>query len=120
MRRLKAVVAERSFLLGAAGIAALALAVNLIELLCSAGIPAVYTQVLALSDLSVSAYYGYLLLYITVFLLDDAVVFVTAMLTLQATGLAASYSRYSHLIGGVVLVSVGLLLVFRPGWLAFA
>jgi glutaredoxin len=120
MRRLKAVVAERSFLLGAAGIAALAVAVNLIELLCSAGIPAVYTQVLALSDLSVSAYYGYLLLYITVFLLDDAVVFVTAMLTLQATGLAASYSRYSHLIGGVVLVGVGLLLVFRPGWLAFA
>jgi hypothetical protein len=120
MRRLKAVVAERSFLLGCAGIAALAVAVNLIELLCSAGIPAVYTQVLALSDLSVSAYYGYLLLYITVFLLDDAVVFVTAMLTLQATGLAASYSRYSHLIGGVVLVGVGLLLVFRPGWLVFA
>jgi glutaredoxin len=120
MRRLKTVVAERSFLLGTAGIAALAVAVNLIELLCSAGIPAVYTQVLALSELSVSAYYGYLLLYITVFLLDDTVVFVSAMLTLQATGLAASYSRYSHLIGGVVLVGVGLLLVFRPGWLAFA
>jgi hypothetical protein len=32
------------------------------------------------------------MLYIAVFLLDDAVVFVTAMLTLQATGLAASYS----------------------------
>jgi hypothetical protein len=59
-------------------------------------------------------------LYIAVFLLDDAVVFITAMLTLQATGLAASYSRYSHLVGGTVLLAVGLLLVFRPEWLAFA
>jgi hypothetical protein len=119
MARLKAAVTERSFLLALIGIVALAIAVNLIELLCSPGIPAVYTQALALNDLSAQAYYGFLLLYITVFLLDDAVVFVTAMLTLQATGLAATYSRYSHLIGGVVLLAVGFLLVFRPEWLAF-
>jgi hypothetical protein len=119
MARLRAAVTERSFLLAIAGIVALAVAVNLIELLCSAGIPAVYTQALALNDLSAHTYYGYLLLYITVFLLDDAVVFVTAMLTLQATGLAATYSRYSHLVGGVVLLAVGFLLVFRPEWLAF-
>jgi hypothetical protein len=68
----------------------------------------------------VPAYYGYLMLYITIFLLDDAAVFVSAMLTLQATGLAATYSRYSHLTGGIVLLGVGLLLVFRPEWLAFA
>jgi hypothetical protein len=120
MDRLKGVVAEKSFLFAIAGIMALAVAVNLIELLCSAGIPVVYTQVLALSDLSATAYYGYLMLYISIFLLDDAVVFVTAMLTLQATGLAATYSRYSHLIGGTVLLAVGLLLIFRPEWLAFA
>jgi hypothetical protein len=119
MARLKAAVTERSFLLAIAGIVALAVAVNLIELLCSAGIPAVYVQALALNDLPAYTYYGFLLLYIAVFLLDDAVVFVTAMLTLQATGLAATYSRYSHLIGGIVLLAVGFLLVFRPDWLAF-
>jgi hypothetical protein len=79
MARLRAAVTERSFLLAIIGIVVLAIAVNLIELLCSAGIPAVYTQALALNDLSARAYYGYLLLYIAVFLLDDAVVFVTAM-----------------------------------------
>jgi glutaredoxin len=119
MDRLKAVVAEQSFVLAIAGIIVLAAAVNLIELLCSAGIPAVYTQVLALNNLSTPTYYGYLLLYIAVFLLDDVIVFVTAMLTLQATGLAATYSRYSHLVGGLVLLGVGLLLIFRPQWLAF-
>jgi cadmium resistance protein CadD (predicted permease) len=91
----------------------------MIGLLCSAGIPAVYTQVLALSNLSALAYLGYLSLYILVFMLDDALIFVTAMLTLQATGLAATYSRFSHLIGGVVLLGVGSLLILKPEWLSF-
>jgi glutaredoxin len=119
MTRLKEAVVQRSFLAAIAGIIVLAALVNLIELLCSAGIPAVYTQVLALSDLSGPAYAGYLLLYIGAFLIDDIIVFVTAMLTLRATGLAACYSRGSHLIGGIVLSAVGLLLLFRPQWLAF-
>jgi hypothetical protein len=118
--RLRAVVAERSFLAAIAGIVVLAAVVNLVELFCSAGIPAVYTQVLALSDLSGPAYAGYLLLYIAAFLIDDIIVFVTALLTLQATGLAAGYSRFSHLVGGIVLAGIGLMLLFRPQWLAFA
>ena len=120
MARFREVTAERSFLVAIAGIIVLAALVNLIELLCSAGIPAIYTQVLALSDLSRGAYAGYLLLYISVFLIDDIIVFVMAMLTLQAAGLAATYSRYSHLLGGVVLAAVGFMLLFRPDWLAFA
>jgi hypothetical protein len=117
MTRLKEAVGQQSFLAAIAGIVVLAALVNLIELLCSAGVPAIYTQLLAMSDLSTPAYAGYLLLYITVFLVDDIVVFVTAMLTLRATGLAATYSRYSHLLGGIVLGAIGLLLLFRPQWL---
>lgn len=116
--RLRSIATERSFVLAILGIITLAVAVNMVELLCSAGIPAVYTQVLALSDLSATAHYAYLLLYITVFMLDDAAIFVAAMLTLQATGLAATYSRWSHLIGGGVLLGVGAVLILRPEWLA--
>jgi hypothetical protein len=119
MDRIRETVRQRSFLLALGGIVTVAVAVNLIELLCSAGIPAIYTQVLALSSLPDWQYYLYLLLYILVFLLDDLVVFVTAMVTLQASGLTAEYARYSHLIGGSVLVGLGILLVFRPEWLKF-
>jgi threonine/homoserine/homoserine lactone efflux protein len=73
-----------------------------------------------LSGLTPLGYYAHLALYIAVFMLDDAVIFVAAMLTLQATGLAASYSRWPHLIGGAVLLGVGLLLIFRPEWLTLA
>jgi len=119
MDALKRTVQEEHFWLALAGIVVLAAGVNLIELLCSAGLPAVFTNVLSLSDLSSWQYYGYLLLYISVFLADDAIIFITAMVTLQATGLTAGYSRYSHLIGGTAMVVIGALLIFRPEWLAF-
>lgn len=119
MDRMRAAVAEPSFTVAVLAIMALAISVNMIELLCSAGIPAVYTQMLALSALSPTSYYGYLALYILVFMLDDALVFVTAMLTLRQTGLVGAYARYSHLIGGVILLIIGGLILFRPEWLAF-
>jgi glutaredoxin len=119
MDRIRETVRQRNFLLSLGGIVAVAMAVNLVELLCSAGIPAIYTQVLALSALPDWQYHLYLLLYIFVFLLDDLAVFVTAMVTLQASGLTARYARYSHLIGGIVLVGLGILLLFRPEWLKF-
>lgn len=119
MDGLKRAVREQRLPLALIGVVVLAFAVNLIELLCSAGIPAVYTQVLAMTPLPAWQYSSYLLLYIAVFLLDDLVVFATAMATLQVTGLTAKYSRYSHLIGGVVLCAIGALLLLRPEWLTF-
>ena len=110
---------ERRFWLALTGIIALAFAVNLVELLCSAGIPAVYTQVLALSQLPAWQYYAYLALYILVFMLDDLFVFVVAMKTLQVTGVTTRYSRFSHLAGGVVLLGIGALLLLRPELLMF-
>jgi len=69
---LRKLATESRFWLALSGIFALAFAVNLVELICSAGIPAVYTQVLALSNLPAWQYYAYLSLYILVFMLDGA------------------------------------------------
>jgi thiol-disulfide isomerase/thioredoxin len=116
---LRKLATESRFWLALIGVMALAFAVNLVELICSAGIPAVYTQVLALSKLPAWQYYGYLALYILVFMLDDLFVFVVAMKTLQVTGVTAAYSRFSHLAGGIVLFAIGALLLLRPEWLMF-
>ena len=116
---LRTLATESRFWLALLGILALAFAVNLVELICSAGIPAVYTQVLALSNLPAWHYYAYLALYILVFMLDDLFVFVVAMKTLQIAGVTTSYSRFSHLAGGVVLLAIGALLLLRPEWLMF-
>jgi glutaredoxin len=120
MERMRAAVTEPSTVVALLSIMGLAVAVNMIELLCSAGIPAVYTQILAISDLSTWTYYGYLLLYIVIFMLDDALIFVLAMVTLHQTGLMGTYARFSHLIGGTVLLAIGSALILRPELLAFA
>ena len=43
-----------------------------------------------------------------------------ALKTLEVTGLTTRYARWSNAIGGVALLAIGALLVFRPEWLAFA
>jgi len=117
--RLRQLSQQEQFWLALSGIVLLAFAVNLVELLCSAGIPAVYTRVLTLSDVPVWQYYLYLLLYIVVFMLDDLIVFFTVMKTLEVTGLSTRYARASRLLGGIVLVILGTLLLLRPEWLMF-
>ncbi len=117
--RLKGFTQQKSFLLGLLGILILAFSVNLVELICSAGLPAVFTQVLALSDLNPWQYYGYIMLYIFFFMIDDLFVFFIAMKTLQATGITTKYARYSHLIGGTLMLIIGLLLILKPEWLMF-
>jgi glutaredoxin len=117
--RLKQIISRESFVLSLLGIIILAAVVNLVELVCSAGLPAVYTQVLSLSNLPLWQYYGYLFLYIFFFMLDDLLIFFMAMFTLKISGINTKYTRYSNLIGGIIILIIGILLIFKPGWLMF-
>jgi threonine/homoserine/homoserine lactone efflux protein len=101
------------------GLILLAFAVNLVELICSAGFPVIYLQILSLTPLPFWQYYLYLAFYIFVFMLDDTIVFVVAMITLQLMGVGTKYKRLSNLIGGVLMLILGLLLIFRPEALMF-
>lgn len=117
--RMKAVAQQNSLWFALGGIILLAFAVNLVELVCSAGFPAVFTQVLSLSNLASWQYYGYILLYIFFFMLDDIIIFAIAMLTLKATGISTKYRKWSKLIGGILMLILGVLLIFKPEWLMF-
>lgn len=119
LARLKRVALEERLWPAVLGVLALAFAVNLIEFVCSAGIPAVYTQVLALTPMPAWQYHAYLLLYLLVFLIDDLLVFAVAATTLQFTAIGTRYARASRLIGGLVMAAIGLLLLLKPEWLHF-
>jgi hypothetical protein len=92
------------------GIIALAFTVNSVEFVCSAAIPAVFTQVLSLASLTTFQHYGYILLYVFFFMLDDLVIFGTAAFALTS-GLGDRYARYSRPVGATILIILGLLLL---------
>lgn len=117
--KIKNITQNRKLLLALLGIIVLAFAVNLIELVCSAGLPAIYTQVLTLTPLPRWQYYLYLLFYIFIFMIDDMFVFVLAMTTLKAVGIEGKYARYSRLVGGIIILAIGILMLFKPELLMF-
>lgn len=117
--RIKKFTQEKSLILALIGAVALAFSVNIIELACSAGLPLVYTQLLAINNITGFGAFLYVLLYIIFFLLDDLIIFFIAMKTMEVTGFSTKYSKYSHLVGGLLMVLIGILLIFKPEWLMF-
>jgi hypothetical protein len=98
--------------------AILAIAVNFVELLCTAGLPAIYTQILAAQGLSRSSYYGYLALYNLAYVADDALMVTIAVVTLSRRRLDEKEGRWLKLISGLVMLTLAGLLLFAPSWLA--
>jgi hypothetical protein len=99
------------------GVALLAVAVNLVEVLCSAGLPAIYAAILAQVQLPDWQYHLHLLLYVLVFMADDVALLAGVMVTLRLTNAGMRYAHAARLVGGVVMVAIAALLVFRPDWL---
>ena len=119
MEKIRKFTSEKSLILAIIGMMGLAFTVNLIELACSAGLPLLFTQVLALNQLSTFSYYLYIFIYIFFFLIDDLIVYITAMITFKVTGISTKYTKYSHLIGGIIMIIIAALMILKPEWIMF-
>ncbi len=107
--------------LGAAlvGATVLAVLVNVVELLCTAGIPAVYTRVLTLRELPTWQYYAYLGLYDLAYMLDDSLLVATVVIGLRRTKLQETQGRWLKGLSGLVILLLGLALLLAPDWLVW-
>ena len=117
--KIKKFTHEKSFFLALVGVMGLAISVNLVELACSAGLPIVFSELLALNNVSSFMKFMYTLIYIFFFLIDDLIIFFIAMLTMKVSGISTKYNKYSHVLGGIIMLVVGILLIFKPEWLMF-
>ncbi len=118
--RIKSFVQEKQLVLALLGIIFLAISVNIIELFCSAGFPVIYTQILAMNNLSPIFYYLYLIFYVLFFMLDDILIFLVAIKTLELKAFSTKYSRITKIIGGILMIIIGLLLLINPNLLSFS
>jgi glutaredoxin len=115
--RMRAVLGAGSLLSSLTGVAALAVAVNFIELLCTAGIPAIYTAVLTQQGLSPMAHYAYLGLYILGYVADDTLMVMAAVIALSSSKLSEQTGSLLKLVSGAVMLSLGGIMILRPEWL---
>ncbi len=95
------------------GIVVLAFAINSIEFVCSAALPAIFTHVLTVSDLSILSYYMYILLYVLCFMLDDLIIFGFAAFAIERFA-GEKYASICKLLGGTILVLLGIFMTFFP------
>ena len=117
LERIKKFTSEKNLILSVIGVIALAISVNLIELACSAGLPVMFTQILAINNLTGIQYISYILLYILFFLIDDLIIFIIAVTSMKVSGMSVKYGKISKLIGAILLILIGILLIFKPEWL---
>ena len=117
--KIKTFTKEKSLLLSILGAMGLAVSVNIVELACSAGLPLVFSELLTINNIAGINALLYILIYILFFLIDDIIVFTIAVITMTSNGISSKFNKYSHLVGGIIMLIIGLLLIFQPGWLMF-
>jgi glutaredoxin len=89
----------------------LALLVQVVEFLCTSGFPALFTRILTLRELDTAGYYGYLLLYIAAYMLDDVIVLGTGVILLSRHRLQEREGRVLKLVSGLVMIGLGVYLI---------
>jgi glutaredoxin len=116
-RRVREIVTARNLSVALFGAMTLAVAVNVVELLCTAGLPALYTEVLSLQNWPWWIDYSYLALYIAAYMFDDTVLLTIVVITLSHRKLQEREGRYLKLVSGTVILLLGCVMLVRPSWL---
>ena len=115
--RIRAIVNAENLPAAIAAAFVLAVLVNMIELLCTAGLPALYTNILTQRGYTPAVRYGYLGLYIAAYIFDDSLMVAGVVLSMSRVKLQESGGRWLKLISGGVILALGIVMLVAPGWL---
>lgn len=114
--KVKDILSRKTTLLLILGTASLAVSVNLIELTCSLGFPTIYLEILAINKVNLITKIIYLLIYVFFYMFDDFVVLFYSLKAFETKAISTKYNKYVKLVGGILMILMGLLLVFKPEW----
>jgi glutaredoxin len=109
--RVRRIVQAESLGVALGGAIVLAVLVNLVELACTAGLPALYTRILSQHPMPAWRHYAHLALYNVAYMLDDGIVLATAVVTLRRYKLQERAGRWLKLLGGVVMLALAAALL---------
>ncbi len=118
--RMRKIITAENIWAALLGATVLAIMVNILELLCTAGLPALYTNVLALQEYPSWKNYAYIGLYNLAYMFDDGVMVIIAVVTLGKRRLEEKEGRWLKLVSGALIFGIGLLMLLKPEWLGQA
>lgn len=119
VKRVIKITKQESLFLALIGVIALAASVNLVELACSLGFPAIFSEILALNNVTGPLRILYLIIYVFFYMIDDLIVFTIAVSTFTIAAKSTKYTKYVNLIAGIIMILIGTLLIFKPEWVMF-
>ncbi|MCM2328840.1 MAG: hypothetical protein NDI88_13205 [Lysobacter sp.] len=114
-QRIRRLMNERSLAMAIGGTIVLGMLVQVVELVCTSGLPALYTRILTQRQLDPMTYYGYLLLYNLMYMVDDVMVLAIGVVTLSRHRLQEKEGRVLKLVSGLVMLGLGIYLIAFPG-----
>jgi glutaredoxin len=94
--------------------ALLAAGVAFLELPCTAGFPVMWNGILTTRGVAGMEYAGLLALYIAIYLLDEAVLFTIAFVTMRATRMQERHGRVLKLVAGSVMLTLAVVMLVAP------
>jgi len=113
-RRMRAIAGAATTPAALGGIAVLAFVVNLVELGCTLGLPAIYTRILALRGLSTGARFGYLALYNVAYVVPLVTVVSVFVVLKRKLVMTDRIARVLKGVSGFLLVTFGALFLLAP------
>lgn len=113
-QRIRNLVAAKSLVAMMAGTAVLAVAVNSYELLCTAGLPMVYTRILTLREADTFVYYMYLVFYNIVYIIPLLIIVMLFVMRFGSRKLGESEGRLLKLMSGMMMLGLGGVMLVAP------
>lgn len=88
--------------------------VSLVEFSCTAGFPILWTNLLLTQQATATTFILLLLLYMLIYQLDEAGIFLAALFTLKASRLEEKQGRILKLIGGMLMLTLAIVMLIDP------
>lgn len=112
MRRLADM--DRSLPATLGGTAVLAVGVSLLETPCTAGLPLLWTNLIADRGVPTSGAVVLFLLYLLIFLIDELVIFAATVFTMRAAKMQEHHGQALQLIGGTLMLTLAVAMIAAP------
>ncbi len=92
----------------------LSIGVSSVEFSCTAGLPVLWTNLLAAQAVSPLSFVLLLLLYMIIYQVDEMAIFLISVFTLKSNRLEEKHGRILKLIGGTLMLALAAVMMINP------